>query len=143
MFIREPATFGSELPPNVMKVGNEILEKLNENQRQAIIRTLTADSYVLIKGYPGTGKTQTLVAMIELLVKLDQSVLVTAHTNTALDNILVKLLERKIDFIRFGSAAKTQSALFEKLEENVTQHCDSPESLHTVYCSKVRNFFFL
>lgn len=123
-----------------MEIGKDILEKLNENQKQAISKTLTADNYVLIKGYPGTGKTQTLVAMIELLVRLDKTVLVTAHTNTALDNILVKLLERKIDFIRFGSSAKTRAALFDKLEENLTKHCDSPESLHTVYCSTVSIF---
>lgn len=120
-----------------METGEEIFSKLNENQKQAILKTFSADDYILIKGFPGTGKTQTLVALIELLVKLDKSVLVTANTNTAVDNILLKLLERKVDFIRFGSSARTHSGILHMLDENVTAHCESPESLHTVYCSKV------
>ena len=134
---RRPAAFTTDLPSSVMEIGEEIFSKLNENQKQAILKTLAADDYLLIKGFPGTGKTQTLVAMIELFIKLDKSVLVTAHTNTAVDNILLKLLERKIDFIRLGSSAKTHPELIHMLDDNVTAHCDSPEMLHTVYCSKV------
>lgn len=101
------------------------------------MKTLAADSYLLIKGFPGTGKTQTLVAMIELFVKLDKSVLVTAHTNTALDNILLKLLDRKVDFIRLGSSSRAHPALSGMVDDVVTADCQSPEALHTLYSSKV------
>ena len=129
------------MPTNVLKIGADIFKKLNENQKEAILKTLTADDYILIRGFPGTGKTQTLVAMIDLLVKLDKSVLITAHTNTAIDNILLKLLEQKIDFIRFGSVSKTHPSLRHMVDENVTALCDSPESLHTIYSSKVNDSF--
>ncbi|XP_014211220.1 DNA replication ATP-dependent helicase/nuclease DNA2 [Copidosoma floridanum] len=133
---RRPATFSSDLPQSILETGKSILKRLNENQKNAVLKALAADDYLLIKGFPGTGKTQTLVAMIELLVKLDMSVLVTAHTNTALDNILVKLLELNVDFIRLGSTSRAHSALIEKCDDNLTSKCDSPEALHTLYCSK-------
>ncbi|KAL7288860.1 hypothetical protein TKK_0016832 [Trichogramma kaykai] len=133
---KRPASFESDMPPLTMETGADIFEKLNENQKQAILKTLTADDYILIKGFPGTGKTQTLVSMIELLVRLGKSVLISAHTNSAIDNILLKLLERKIDFIRFGSVSKAHPAIQHLVDQNVTAHCDTPESLHTVYCSK-------
>ena len=110
---------------------------MNNFQQKAILKVLSADDYVLIKGYPGTGKTQTIVALIELLVKMEKSVLITAHTNTAVDNVLVKLLERNIDFIRLGSTGKMRPDIVHKSDEYLTADCDSPESLHTVYCSKV------
>lgn len=121
-----------------MKCGAEIFSRLNEYQKQAILKVFTCSDYVLIKGMPGTGKTQTLVALIELLVKLNLSVLITAHTNTAVDNILVKLLDRNVDFVRFGSSSRIHSAVSHKSDDCVTANCDSPESLHAVYCSKVR-----
>ena len=49
---------------------------------------------------PGTGKTQTVVALVEVLHKIGRSVLITAHTNSAVDNILLKLLDKRIDFLR-------------------------------------------
>ncbi|XP_011497462.1 PREDICTED: DNA replication ATP-dependent helicase/nuclease DNA2 [Ceratosolen solmsi marchali] len=133
---RQPATFNSETSDLIMKVGKDIFKKLNEDQKQAILKTLAANDYLLIKGFPGTGKTETIVAIIELFVRLNKSVLVTAHTNNAVDNILLKLLERKIDFVRFGSSNKINPALIHMLDDNITENCNSPEDLHNVYCSK-------
>ncbi|XP_058791831.1 DNA replication ATP-dependent helicase/nuclease DNA2-like [Phymastichus coffea] len=133
---KQPATFTSELPPSTGKIAGEIIGKLNKDQRKSVLKTLTTDNYILIKGFPGTGKTQTLVAMIELFVKLDKSVLVTAHTNIALDNILLKLLDRKVDFIRLGSSIRAHPALVKMVDDVLTADCQSPEALHTLYSSK-------
>lgn len=86
---------------------------------------------------PGTGKTQTLVVLIELLVKLGKSVLVTAHTNSAVDNIFLKLMKKGVDFLRLGSMAKTHPDLHPKCDLPATKHCKTPESLHAAYCSRV------
>ena len=51
---------------------------------------LTRD-YLVIKGYPGTGKTSTIVALVEALRKQGVSVLITSYTHSAVDNILLKL----------------------------------------------------
>jgi len=68
--------------------------KLNPHQRHAVERILTAQDYVLIHGMPGTGKTSTISAAVDLLVsKHKKRVLITTFTHTALDNILLKIME--------------------------------------------------
>jgi len=52
-----------------------------------------AHDYLLIKGYPGTGKTTTIAALIAVLIKLEKKVLFTSFTNSAVDNLLLKVLK--------------------------------------------------
>lgn len=115
------------------------MDSLNENQQRVVLKAMTANDYILIKGMPGTGKTQTLVALIELLHETGCSVLITAHTNSAVDNILLKLLDKGIDFLRLGSSS--QPSLKHKTEGYATANCHSPDSLEAVYSSKVRRRF--
>ncbi|WP_257301042.1 DEAD/DEAH box helicase [Haloarchaeobius sp. FL176] len=63
--------------------------ELNEYQRQALIWATSAEDIVCIHGPPGTGKTRTLTAFVENTVSRGNSVLVTAHSNQAVDNLLV------------------------------------------------------
>ena len=49
-------TFSKILPSIVAKEGAEILKQLNAVQRSAVMKALTTESYLLIKGLPGTGK---------------------------------------------------------------------------------------
>lgn len=133
---RRPATFMEKLPRSVVSASSRIISDLNENQQRAVLKAVAAHEYVLIKGMPGTGKTQTLVALIELLLELGSSVLVTAHTHSAVDNVLLKLLERNIDFLRLGSTKQIHPLLTCKSEEYAIASCDSPEDLETFYNSK-------
>jgi len=106
---------------------------LNSSQKSAIIKTLTADNYALIKGMPGTGKTSTVVALIQLLVLMGRSVLVTSHTHSAVDNLLLLLHKNKIDFLRLGSKTRIHPDLCGKCDEVVSQRCDTPEKLSKLY----------
>ncbi|XP_050465374.1 DNA replication ATP-dependent helicase/nuclease DNA2 [Cataglyphis hispanica] len=133
---RTPATFTEKLPRSVISASVKIISDLNENQQRAVLKALAANEYILIKGMPGTGKTQTLVALIELLQALGSSVLITAHTHSAVDNVLLKLLERNIDFLRLGSTKQIHPLLTCKSEEYALASCDSPENLETFYNSK-------
>lgn len=133
---RLPATFTEKLPRSIVSASAKIISDLNENQQRAVLKTMAANEYILIKGMPGTGKTQTLVALIELLQALGSSVLITAHTHSAVDNLLLKLLERNIDFLRLGSTKQIHPLLTCKSEEYALASCDSPESLETFYNSK-------
>lgn len=133
---RKPATFLEKLPRSVVSASATIINDLNESQQRAVLKAVAAHEYVLIKGMPGTGKTQTLVALIELLEKLGSSVLITAHTHSAVDNILLKLLERNIDFLRLGSAKRIHPLLTCKSEEDAIASCDSLEDLEAFYNSK-------
>ncbi|KAJ9474422.1 DNA replication ATP-dependent helicase/nuclease DNA2 [Pseudozyma hubeiensis] len=66
---------------------------LNEDQKVAIDKVLTARDYALVLGMPGTGKTTTIAKLIELLVKLGKRILLTSYTHSAVDTILRKLGE--------------------------------------------------
>lgn len=52
---------------------------------------LTAKDYALILGMPGTGKTSTMVHAVKALLLRGASILLTSYTNSAVDNLLVKL----------------------------------------------------
>ena len=69
-------------------VRSDTLE-LNQFQRAAAESSLRAKDVFCIHGPPGTGKTRTLVALIKKAVDRGSSVLVCAHSNQAVDNLLV------------------------------------------------------
>ncbi|XP_019235818.1 PREDICTED: LOW QUALITY PROTEIN: DNA replication ATP-dependent helicase/nuclease DNA2-like, partial [Nicotiana attenuata] len=66
-------------------------KNLNDDQRRAILKILTAKDYVLILGMPGTGKTSTMVYAVKALLMRGSSILLTSYTNSAVDNLLLKL----------------------------------------------------
>ncbi len=63
--------------------------ELNDYQLLALTWADAADDVVCIHGPPGTGKTRTLTAYILHAVATGKKVLVTAHSNQAVDNLLV------------------------------------------------------
>jgi DNA replication ATP-dependent helicase Dna2 len=88
---------------------------------------------MLIKGLPGTGKTQTLVTLIRILTILKKSVLITSHTNSAVDNILLRLMDHNVKFMRVGSAQRINGKLTKFLEASLIEHCKTGEELQKVY----------
>lgn len=88
---------------------------------------------MLIKGLPGTGKTQTLVTLIRLLTMLKKSVLITSHTNSAVDNILLRLMDHDVKFMRLGSAQRIHEKLKEFRESTMIANCKTGEELQKVY----------
>ena len=57
----------------------------------ACCSVLRARDYALIIGMPGTGKTSMIVEAVRGLVARGRRVLVSSYTNSAVDNILLKL----------------------------------------------------
>ncbi|KAJ1926923.1 DNA replication endonuclease-helicase Dna2, partial [Linderina pennispora] len=74
-------------------------------------RVLAAEDYALVMGMPGTGKTTTIAALVDVLVSLGKSVLLASYTHVAVDNILLKLDERKVPFVRLGNTAKVDTRI--------------------------------
>lgn len=130
---KQPPTFSTSLPNVIAQQGKEILKQLNPVQRKAVLDALLCEDYMLIKGLPGTGKTQTLVALIQLLIMMKKSILITSHTNSAVDNILLRLKDRNIKFMRLGSVSRINSELTEFTETVLVSKCESPEELTAVY----------
>lgn len=128
-------TFNKILPKKITTDGRSILLTLNQNQRTAVLKALTANEYLLLKGLPGTGKTQTLAALIRLLVMMNKSVLITSHTHSAVDNVLLRLLkiDSDIKFLRLGSSKRIRDELKEHSENFFTQKCQSPDELTAIY----------
>ncbi|KAI8141460.1 DNA replication factor Dna2-domain-containing protein, partial [Fennellomyces sp. T-0311] len=79
---------------------------LNPAQQNAVEKVLSAKDYAIILGMPGTGKTTTTAHIIKALVERNKSVLLTAYTHSALDNVLVKVRESGIDVLRLGNPEK-------------------------------------
>ncbi|KAL7558601.1 hypothetical protein ACA910_001301 [Epithemia clementina (nom. ined.)] len=66
---------------------------LNPDQQVAAKRVIASRDYALIQGLPGTGKTSTIAFVVRLLVAHGQRVLITSYTHSAVDNVLLKLIE--------------------------------------------------
>ncbi len=80
------------------------LDHLNPRQREAVTGGVTCEGAYLIQGPPGTGKTTVIAEIIRHLVARGQRVLLAASTNTAVDNVLIRLMETGFeDFLRLGS----------------------------------------
>ncbi|KAK9824153.1 hypothetical protein WJX72_008129 [[Myrmecia] bisecta] len=78
------------------------LAALSEEQQFAVQRIVARPEYSLVLGMPGTGKTSTIVCAVQALVSCGCSVLLTSYTNSAVDNILLKLIDAKVSFVRLG-----------------------------------------
>ncbi len=90
-------------------------KELNTSQRKATKLALSIaeeDGFLLIHGPPGTGKTTTITEIVIQLVRAGARVLVTSHTNVAVDNVLERIIEsKKLDkkTVRLGSAERIRS----------------------------------
>jgi superfamily I DNA and/or RNA helicase len=74
--------------PKVKRIGN-----LDPSQIVAFNQCIGNDPVTLVQGPPGTGKTTFAAYLSDYLVKKDYSVLVTAFTHDAVNNILERILE--------------------------------------------------
>eukprot|EP00904_Undaria_pinnatifida_P014250 jgi/Undpi1/9956/HiC_scaffold_28.g12410.m1 len=78
---------------------------LNEDQRAAVRKLVTAKDYALMLGMPGTGKTWTIAFAVRVLLARGASVLITSYTHSAVDNLLLKLIEEGVPCLRVGRPA--------------------------------------
>ena len=89
----------------------EAFLQLNDSQKDAIRFSLTAEDFAIIHGPPGTGKTTAVVELIVQAAAQGKKVLACAPSNTAVDNLLMKLHERKQKAVRLGHPARVAKAL--------------------------------
>ncbi|KAH8386694.1 hypothetical protein KR093_001972 [Drosophila rubida] len=126
---KQPPKQHKLLPRIIGSQGGPMLRPLNKVQQTAALRALTTSTHLLIKGLPGTGKTQTLVAIVRLLHLLERSVLITAQTHSAVDNLLLRLLLHQLPLLRLGSSQRIHPQLREISEAHLTADCQTLEQL--------------
>uniref|UniRef100_A0A2A4JCZ8 DNA helicase n=1 Tax=Heliothis virescens TaxID=7102 RepID=A0A2A4JCZ8_HELVI len=131
---KKPPEFEAKLPRDVGRLGTRLMKCLNIQQQRAVLRCIAAKDYALMRGLPGTGKTQTISVLIQMLVALKQRVLVTAHTHSAVDTVLSRLPE-SLRVMRLGSSSRVAAALQKRSEQALTADCDTPEKLAALYDS--------
>ncbi|MBD1430081.1 AAA domain-containing protein [Sphingobacterium litopenaei] len=85
---------------------------LNKSQNDAVGEMLSNKPLVLMHGPPGTGKTTTLIAGIQALLKArKKQILVVAPSNTAVDLLTERLHEKGINVIRMGNPVRVSDHL--------------------------------
>jgi superfamily I DNA and/or RNA helicase len=87
-------------------------QQLNQSQQLAVAAITQNQQITIVHGPPGTGKTTTLIEAILQLLKAGEKVLVSAPSNTAVDNIAKGLATKNINILRIGNTSKVDEALF-------------------------------
>ena len=84
---------------------------LNTSQEQAVNKVLCAKDVAVVHGPPGTGKTTTLVEAIYETLHRENQVLVCAQSNTAVDWISEKLVDRGVPVLRIGNPTRVNDKM--------------------------------
>lgn len=87
-------------------------KNLNPSQQQAVMAVLQNQQLTIVHGPPGTGKTTTLVEAITQLAKNGEKIIVTAPSNTAVDNIAKGLIQQQIKLLRVGNTTKVDATIY-------------------------------
>lgn len=84
---------------------------LNITQEEAVNHVLEAKDVAIVHGPPGTGKTTTMVEAIYETLHHENQVLVSAQSNTAVDWISEKLVDRGINVLRIGNPTRVNDKM--------------------------------
>ncbi|XP_047179066.1 DNA-binding protein SMUBP-2 [Vigna umbellata] len=95
-------------------------DSFDDSQGRAIALGLNKKRPVLvIQGPPGTGKTGLLKHLIACAVQQGERVLVTAPTNAAVDNMVEKLSNVRLNVVRVGNPARISKTVASKSLEEI------------------------
>lgn len=109
-------------------------KSLNESQKNAVRNAVNTENFFLIHGPFGTGKTRTLVELIQQEVRHSNKVLVTAESNSAVDNILDRLSQnKKLKITRLGHPQRVS-------KENIAYSLAYKSENHQLTCKINKNY---
>lgn len=101
---------------------------LNRSQEEAVNKVLAAKEVSIVHGPPGTGKTTTLVEAIYETLHRENQVMVCAQSNTAVDWIAEKLVDRGIHVLRIGNPTRVNDKMLSfTYERRFESHPDYAE----------------
>ncbi|WP_253843241.1 AAA domain-containing protein [Mycobacterium colombiense] len=123
---RQPTDEANSLPGAVVAVGDEDFLPLpvNEAQRRIISR-VDHSAQTVVQGPPGTGKTHTAAALVSHLLAKGMRVLITAHTDRALQEVRAKL-PREIQSLAVSVIGQSRSDMADlrTAVDNISRRAD-------------------
>lgn len=107
-------------PDEIERISEWQNVNMNNEQKLAVEKILSAPDVCLIQGPPGTGKTTVIAEAIYQFVIRKKRVLVTSQANLAVDNALERLIsDPNVRAIRLGNNRKIDSSVNNITEQNV------------------------
>lgn len=104
---------------------------LNKEQQKAVLKSLLCNDYLLIKGPPGTGKTQTIAALVKIFLGLGKRVLLVGHTNSSVDNVLLRL--DGVEYLRLGSLKSIVKKIHDRCYANLIKTCSTVSDVEKLF----------
>ena len=99
--------------------------ELNHSQQEAVRHALSASDLAIVHGPPGTGKTTTIVELIVQAVERGERVLACAPSNTAVDNMLERLIDHGQNVVRIGHPARVAELLQDHTLDGLVEKSDA------------------
>lgn len=120
--------FASKQPAAHFSFADISLPWLNATQQHAVNEVLRAKDVAVVHGPPGTGKTTTLVEVINETLARESQVLVCAQSNMAVDWISEQLTDRSINVLRIGNPTRVNDKMLAfTYERRFEAHPDYPQ----------------
>lgn len=107
--------------------------ELNTPQQAAVRFALSARDVAILHGPPGTGKTTTLAEVIFQAVNTGNRVLACAPSNTAVDNLLERLVAMLPSVIRVGHPARVFESLRGHTLDELVEADPSTKIVHEIW----------
>ena len=102
------------------------IPSLNASQNQALNHVIAAKDLAVIHGPPGTGKTTTLVEIINVLSKTESDILVCAPSNAAVDLLTERLAQKGLQVLRIGNISRVDDQILQHtLDAQMANHPES------------------
>jgi len=110
--------FGNKLSGETIEFFND---ELNDSQKESVQGVTQNEGLLIVHGPPGTGKTTTLIESTLQLIKQGQKILITAPSNSAVDNFAKGLIAEKVKILRVGNTLKVDDIIFHHTTEGRMQ----------------------
>lgn len=106
------------------------VSSLNPPQQDAVRFALSALDVAVVHGPPGTGKTTTIAEVIVQAIARGDRVLACAPSNTAVDNLLERLVRLNCNALRVGHPARVFEELRNHTLDELVDQDPSTEVIH-------------
>ena len=117
-----------------------LLLQCNSDQQKAIVLALNSEDLAIIQGLPGAGKTLVIVVLCLMFVVEGKRVLISSHTHSAIDNVLMKLIPYRERSVENSSIDLSILRLGEQLRVHPLVR---PYTLSALWSGKLDDYLFL